>query len=262
VRGAIRKAGLAILFHDASAVGNVADAEVAAGQEREAATAAGAKRIVVARGEADAIADPGHELATAQESANVEWLIEPEAYTLLHTVLQTLDAPADPAVAADATAQPAGGRREPGRTPRIVRIYMVCDRQDHPLLSSNRAREVRDYLLTLGFEVKVPLAEDSDPKEFSRDNRNKLRQCDGVLVFWGAARQAWFDQRLGELLQARGWRHGRDFAAVGAYVADPANPVKQNYETREVDELIKQFGMLDYSDERLQRLLDRFVQKA
>src|SRR4030095_825037 len=130
---------------------------------------------------------------------------------------------------------------------------------DHPLNKDNRARQLRDYLHGLGFEVKLPLADQKDAdyardtrdnKEYRKDNKNKLMQCDGVLLYWGTGGQAWFDGRLDELMQARGWRKGREFIALGAYVAEPKSPVKQNYETREVDELIKQFDILDLSDTR------------
>jgi hypothetical protein len=40
-------------------------------------------------------------------------------------------------------------------------------------------------------------------------------------------------------------------------VADPESPIKQNYETREVDELIKQFAALDLTDERFTRFVQR-----
>jgi hypothetical protein len=89
-----------------------------------------------------------------------------------------------------------------------------------------------------------------------------LKQCDAVLLYWGTSRQAWFDQRLGELMQARGWRHGREFSALGAYLADPGNPVKQNYETRELHELIKQFDTLDVTDTRLVRFVTRLRGEA
>ena len=145
---------------------------------------------------------------------------------------------------------------------KLVRIYLVCDRLDHPLLEPNRARRLRDHLLALGFEVKLPLADHDDATQFSRDNRTKLKQCDAVLLYWGTARQAWFDERLGELMQARGWRQGRAFAALGAYVADPGGPVKENYETRELDELIKQFDSFDLTDARLVRFVARLGQTA
>jgi hypothetical protein len=110
--------------------------------------------------------------------------------------------------------------------------------------------------------VKVPLAEGGDAAEFSRDNRTKLRTCDGVLLYWGGSRQGWFEERLIELTQALGWRRGRSFAASAAYVAEPPNPVKENYETREVEELIKQFDALDVGDERLVRFIERLAHTA
>ena len=228
VRAAVQESSLSILFDGRTdpAVENPVDA--LATDERTVATEEGARQLVVLRGQPGDASQPWHDLAATDEGSKVEWLFDPPTHTLYHTVLQMLGTPAEP----DARPQ------------RLVRVYLICDRQDHPLLLSNRARSLRDHLLRLGFEVKLPLAEGDDAAEFSRDNRNKLRQCDGVLLYWGTARQSWFDQRLGELMQARGWRHGREFVAVGAFVADPVNPVKQNYETRELDELIKQFDSI------------------
>jgi TIR domain len=246
VRDAVKESSLSILFDGRTDPASRNPEDAVATAERTVAREEGARQLVVLRGQPDEASPPWHEMAATDQSAKVEWLFDPPAHTLYHTVLQMLGTPAEP-----------GGRPE-----RLVRVYLICDRQDHPLLLSNRARLLRDHLLRLGFEVKVPLAEGDDAAEFSRDNRNKLRQCDGVLLYWGSARQSWFDQRLGELLQARGWRRGRAFVAVGAFVADPENAVKQNYETREVDELIKQFAAFDLADARLMRFLERLARPA
>ena len=290
-RAAVNDSALSVLFYDRSApVGQ--SAEALAAVEREVALDQRAKQVVVVHGPSDIASQPWDEPGvTGRGSANVEWLIEPQTHTLYHTVLQMLDAqvehaapledvrapapttsdPAPPTVNAPAPAPPTAG--DPARPPdssahlqpvpadgagprKLVRIYLVCDRKDHPLLESNRARTLRDHLLKLGFEVKLPLADD-DGAQFSRDNRTKLKQCDAVLVYWGTARQAWFDRRLEELEQARGWRQGKAFAALGAYVADPGGPVKENYETRELDELIKQIDSFDLSDARLVRFVAR-----
>jgi hypothetical protein len=264
VRTAIGDSSLSILFWDRSDPTAADRASAASAAERDVAIDEGARQIVVVRGRPESASQPWYDLVTTDRASNAEWLIEPPMHTLLHTVLQMLATPfeperREPAPPASRAASPAPDR---GRAGRMVRVYLVCDRPDHPLLLPNRARNLRDHLLSLGFEVKVPLAEDSDAAEFSRDNRNKLRQCDGVLLYWGTARQSWFDERLGELVQARGWRRGRDFSAVAAYVADPQNPVKQNYETREVDELIKQFERFDLSDAKLLRFCERLGQPA
>ena len=246
IRAAVKESSLSVLFDGRTGQPSGSPAEALATDERRVATEEGARQVVVLSGQPDDASHPWRELATTEEGSKVEWLFDPPTHTLYHTVLQMLGTPVE-----------SGGRPQ-----RLVRVYLICDRQDHPLLQSNPARNLRDHLLRLGFEVKVPLAEGDNAAEFSRDNRDKLRQCDGVLVYWGTARQSWFDHRLGELMQARGWRRGREFVAVGAFVAEPENAVKQNYETREVDELIKQFHAFDLADARLMRLLERLARPA
>ena len=242
VRGAVRECALSVLFAEPAGRPSESRNESLVAAERTAAAEERVPQVVVLRGEAGDEARHAAGFAALGDAENVELLIDPPAHTLNHTVLQMLGTPAEPA-----------------RVERLVRVYLICDRADHPLLQPSRARHLRDYFLGLGFEVKLPLAEETDAAEFSRDNRSKLRQCDGVLLYWGASHQAWFEQRLRELMQARGWRHGRQFTAVAGYVADPENPIKKNYQTREVDDLIKQFQVFDLADAKLMRFIDRLT---
>jgi hypothetical protein len=239
VRGAVRECALSVLFAGSADRPSGSQDESLVTAERTAAGEEQVPQVVVARGQAGHDAGASGRFTSVGDAQNIEWLIDPSAHTVNHTVLQALKTPARPA-----------------RAQQLVRLYLICDRADHPLLQPNRARHLRDYFLGLGFEVKLPLAEETDAAEFSRDNRSKLRQCDGVLLYWGASHQAWFEQRLRELMKARGWRHGREFVAVAGYVADPENTIKQNYHTREVDHLIKQFHDFDLTDARLTRFID------
>ena len=245
VRRAVKESALVIHFVDRHPDA-ASDAASAVGRtERETATHAGARQVLVVRESGDGGAPVWEEMPVAPPGSEVEVLLGPATHALKKTVLDKLKAPSPPPP-----------------TQALVRLYLVCDRQDHPLLTSNRARVLRDHLLRLGVEVKVPLAEGGDVAEFTRDNRTKLKHCDGVLLYWGGSRQSWFEERLLELTQAIGWRKGRGFKASAAYVADPPNPVKENYETREVDELIKQFQALDVGDARLARFIARLCQQA
>ena len=239
VRGAIRDCALSVLFAGPADQLSGSRDESLVMAERTAADEEQVRQVVVARGQAGDDERAAARFTSVGDAQNVEWLIDPSAHMVNHTVLEMLKAPAKPA-----------------RAEHLVRLYLVCDRADHPLLQPNRARQVRDYFLGLGFEVKVPLAEETDAAEFSRDNRSKLRQCDGVLLYWGDSHQSWFEQRLRELMKARGWRHGREFVAVAGYVAHPENTIKQNYHTREVDHLIKQFHEFDLTDARLTRFIN------
>ncbi len=117
----------------------------------------------------------------------------------------------------------------------LVRVYLVCDPEDHPLLSTepNTALQLRDYLFDKeGFEVKLPATAQTSAPEVRKDNREKLMQCDAVLLYWGNASELWVDEKLRELAQAVGWRRSR-FAAKGIFATDPRNPVKQGFKTRE-----------------------------
>ena len=236
VKTSMRESSLSIHFIDHVSHSPAEPATAAA--ERTIGSDTGIRQVMVVR-DPSGEGKKNWELAGDQQSADVEVLVDPPTHALNETVLEKLARPEDRQTAKQ-----------------LVRVYLICERQDHPLLESNRARILRDHLLKRGLEVKLPLAE-GDAAEFSRDNRQKLKQCDGVLLYWGGSRQGWFEERLNELTQAKGWRRNQAFSASAAYVADPPSPVKANYETREVEELIKQFDALDVNDERLLRFIAR-----
>lgn len=123
----------------------------------------------------------------------------------------------------------------PDESENLVRIYLVCDRDDHPLLrqDANTALQLRDYLFDQeGFEVKLPATSHTTAPEVRKDNREKLMQCDAVLLYWGHASEVWVDEKLRELVQAVGWRRSR-FAAKAIFATNPSNAVKQGFKTRE-----------------------------
>jgi hypothetical protein len=158
----------------------------------------------------------------AESHSTVEFLENRTMEELKEVVLDKLKTrPADPAAA------------DTGEN--LVRIYLMCDRDDHPLLCSepNTALQLRDYLFDQeGFEVKLPATSHTTAPEVRKDNREKLMQCDAVLLYWGHASEVWVDEKLRELTQAVGWRRSR-FAAKAIFATDPSNAVKQGFKTRE-----------------------------
>jgi hypothetical protein len=130
----------------------------------------------------------------------------------------------------------------PPPTDGLVRIYMMCDQDDHPLTTRDPtpARQVRDYLVGRGFEVKLPVTGMADPSRVRRDNQEKLKQCDAVLLYWGTAPDVWVEEKLREVTKAVGWRGARPFTAKALYVTAPTSPVKEGYTTLEA-QLIRHF---------------------
>jgi TIR domain/Domain of unknown function (DUF4062) len=139
--------------------------------------------------------------------------------------------------------------RQPDQAPKttdngLVRIYLICDQEDHPLDQEtdeqNRALVLRDYLFDAGFEVKLPVSLKTAAASRQKDNREKLKQCDAVLLYWGRAPQVWLEERLVELNKALGWRRSKPFASKAIYVTIPDDKVKRIYRTREA-RVIAQF---------------------
>ena len=239
VRAAVNESSLCLHFVDSQSDRREAAVVTPA---RQAADDAGTRQVVVVRHEQSSEQQPWNDLPSTEAMARTDVLVNPPTHTLKETVLQTLRTPLE-------TPEPDD----------LARVYLICHPDDHPLTRANRARALRDLLLRLRVEVKVPLAEQDDISEFSKDNRSKLKMCDAVVLYWGSSRQGWFEQRLDELRQAVGWRKGRRFAVRAGYLADPQSPIKQNFETNEIDMLIKQFDSLDTSDQSFQRFLAKLL---
>lgn len=121
--------------------------------------------------------------------------------------------------------------------PALKYVYLVCDRRDL------EAAEVwRDWLFDQreDLEVLLPLF-DGDEADLRADHQENLRSCDGVLLFYGAAPEAWLRARLLDLRKAPGYGRERPFAAKGVLLADPRTPGKERYRTREA-EVLRGFG--------------------
>ncbi|HJZ76998.1 MAG TPA: toll/interleukin-1 receptor domain-containing protein [Vicinamibacterales bacterium] len=237
VRAAIAQSGVHLFFVDSDDPLTRGPATVESAPIDDVAAA---HQVVVVHSASQAGNSFWKELPKSQESSPTEVLVNPETTALKNAVMQTLNTPP-----------------ESVNTDAMVRVYLICHQDDHPLIRANRARALRDYLRSLRIEVKLPLAEKDEDVQFSSDNRAKLKTCDAVILYWGESRQGWFEQRLMELRKARGWRKDRPFTVTAGYVADPTSIIKSNFETREVDLLIKQFESLDASDERLRTFLAR-----
>jgi hypothetical protein len=115
-------------------------------------------------------------------------------------------------------------------------VYLVCDEADHPANCGNAevsdALAVRDFLFDAGFEVLLPAAQATAAASRRKDNKEKLKRCDAVLLYWGRAPDSWVEERLGELEAALGWRQSRSFTAKAIYAGPPPDDTKRIFRTK------------------------------
>jgi hypothetical protein len=126
----------------------------------------------------------------------------------VHDVLKKLEAPAP---RKDAALGPAGQSRL---------IYLVCDQRD-----LKATVPLRKILAARGHEVETPLFE-GDAATVSRANEEMLKQCDAVLVFYGAGDEAWRRAVQSDVRKMKAYRNGRALLAEYSYVGPPGTAAK------------------------------------
>jgi hypothetical protein len=88
------------------------------------------------------------------------------------------------------------------------------------------------YLFDQGFEVTLP-ALDGDETELREDHDNQLRDCDGLLIHYGAGSELWLRQKLGDLRKLAGLGRVAPLRASAILVAPPSTPAKTQLLTRD-----------------------------
>lgn len=115
------------------------------------------------------------------------------------------------------------------------RVYLVCDQQDEAALEP-----LEDFFYSQGIEVSLPgfEAEESEVQQIHIQN---LRDCDAVLIYYGAAGMHWVDFKIRDLQKAAGYRDARPIAVSSVYVAPPLNHRKERFKSLST-EVIRQTG--------------------
>jgi len=105
------------------------------------------------------------------------------------------------------------------------RVYLICDQQDEAALAP-----LEDFFYNQGIEVSLPgfEAEESEVQQIHIQN---LRDCDGALIYYGAAGMHWVDFKNRDLQKAAGYRDSRPIPVSAVYVAPPFNPRKERFKS-------------------------------
>ena len=108
-------------------------------------------------------------------------------------------------------------------------MYLICDPADLQAVAAPA-----QHLFSKGLDVVLP-AFDGEPGDVRSLHEEQLRTCDAVLLYYGAAKKPWFEEKLSELRKIFGQGRTRPFLAKVALVAEPDTPDKALILTREVE---------------------------
>jgi hypothetical protein len=107
-------------------------------------------------------------------------------------------------------------------------IYLICDQADleniHP---------VEDFLFNKGFEVILPAFE-GDQTELRLDHQENLKNCDAVLIYYGAGNELWLRSKTRDLLKIAGYGRKKPLNVKSVVLASPFNSQKERFRSHEV----------------------------
>jgi TIR domain-containing protein/uncharacterized protein DUF4062 len=109
-----------------------------------------------------------------------------------------------------------------------ARVYLMCDQLDRATVAP-----IQDFLFNQSMEVRLPLF-DGDSEEIRTEHYAMLKECDGVLIFWGKAKEGWLRTMLRDLNKVFGMERSRPYKAAFLYLAELPDTNKESFRTREV----------------------------
>jgi hypothetical protein len=107
-------------------------------------------------------------------------------------------------------------------------VYLICDQLD-----LEKARTIQGFLFDQQLEVRLPLF-DGDAEAVRTEHYELLKECDGVLLYWGNANEAWLRTMLRDLNKVFGLGRSDPFGATALYLAGLPDAGKEAFRTHEV----------------------------
>lgn len=108
--------------------------------------------------------------------------------------------------------------------PGMASLYLVYDQRDETAIAPWAD------LLFQSCEIVHPLFE-GDEREIREAHEDTLRQCDGVLLFYGNANEAWLRRKLTEVQKSPGNGRTKPAPELCVVQAPPRTPAKERFRT-------------------------------
>ena len=117
-------------------------------------------------------------------------------------------------------------------------LYLICDQRDEEVVE-----DLEDCLFEMGLQVVLPEFS-VEQEEVTGMHREQLKECDAVMIYYGAARKAWVDIKLRDVVKAVGYGREHPIAHQAIYIAPPDDRRKERFRAHGA-EVIRQEGGFD-----------------
>lgn len=181
----------------------------------------------------DAMAQYGADLV----STNLESLKE-----AIHTALKKTNEPEENIVEVQATLSSENKL-----------VYLICDQNDR-----KATVPLRKYLREQGIEVAIPAFE-GDAAAVRQNHLQFIKQCDAVLLFYGAGDESWKRSFDMELKKLPGYRIDQPLLAYSTYLSEPRTPDKEDLIDMEEPDLI--LGFTEFNPDSLGDFVQNLIRE-
>jgi hypothetical protein len=115
------------------------------------------------------------------------------------------------------------------------RVYIICDQADDENLEP-----LINHFYEQGVEP-IPPSRDDDQTEVKQFHKDQMSICDGVLIYYGAAKSTWLMMNLNELRKLPAYRGSNPPPAKAVFIGGGSTPQKESFRTLEAT-VIKNYG--------------------
>ncbi len=107
-------------------------------------------------------------------------------------------------------------------------IYLICDQAD-----LENIVEIENFLFDKGFEIILPAFE-GDQTELRLDHQENLKNCDAVLIYYGAGNDLWLRSKTRDLLKIAGYGRKKPLHVKSVCIGAPLSPQKERFRSHEI----------------------------
>ncbi|MDB4534647.1 toll/interleukin-1 receptor domain-containing protein [Vicingaceae bacterium] len=108
-------------------------------------------------------------------------------------------------------------------------IYLICDETD-----LDNIIPLEDYFFDQGFDVILP-AFDGEQSELREDHQENLKNCDAVIIYFGAGNDLWVRTKVRDLMKISGYGRTKPLDNKAIILAAPDTRSKARYRAQDMD---------------------------